>query len=268
LDEFDKLSGNDLRNLIANTIKNLSDRSVRATVIAVGVADSVSDLIEEHESILRCLRQIPMPRMNPDELKQIIDKRLPTLGMKIRPDAMAHIVSLSRGLPHYTHLFGQQAAKNSLEDKQLTVDIKHVEQALPACIAEIAQTVREQYHKATLSPRKGNIYKEVLLAAALVQVDELGYFAPADLQKPLAAMLQREEAKVSLFGQHLKSLCEPDRGGILEQIGTDRKFRYRFVEPMMQPFILVQGLRTGQITRQQVNDLAATHYQPRFSNEF
>jgi hypothetical protein len=89
-----------------------------------------------------------------------------------------------------------------------------------------------------------------------------------DLQKPLAAMLKRDEAKVSLFDQHLKSLCEPDRGSILEQIGTDRKFRYRFVEPMMQPFILVQGLRTEQITRQQVNDLAATHYQPRFSSDF
>jgi hypothetical protein len=37
---------------------------------------------------------------------------------------------------------------------------------------------------------------------------------------------------------------------------------------MMQPFILIQGLRTGQITRQQVNDLAATHDQPRFSNDF
>jgi DNA polymerase III delta prime subunit len=268
LDEFDKLSGSELRNLIANTIKNLSDRSVRATVIIVGVADSVSDLIEEHESITRCLRQIPMPRMNPEELRQIVEKRLPPLGMKIRGDAMAHIVSLSRGLPHYTHLFGQQSAKHCLEDRHLIVDIKHVEAALPACIGETAQTIREQYHKATLSPRKGNIYKEVLLAAALVQVDELGYFAPADLQKPLAAMLKREEAKVSLFGQHLKSLCEPDRGSILEQIGTDRKFRYRFVEPMMQPFILVQGLRTAQITRQQVNDLAATHYQPRFSNDF
>jgi Cdc6-like AAA superfamily ATPase len=268
LDEFDKLSGNDLRNRIANTIKNLSDRSVRATVIIVGVADSVSDLIEEHESILRCLRQIPMQRMNPDELREIIDKRLPRLGMKIRGDAMAHIISLSRGLPHYTHLFGQQSAKQCLEDRQLTVDIKHVDKAIPNCISETAQTIREQYHKATLSPRKGNIYKEVLLAAALVQVDDLGYFAPADLQKPLAAMLQRQEAKVSLFGQHLKSLCEPDRGSILEQIGTDRKFRYRFVEPMMQPFILIQGLRTGQITRQQVNDLAATHYQPRSSNEF
>ena len=70
------------------------------------------------------------------------------------------------------------------------------------------------------------------------------------------------------IGRYLKSLCEEDRGEILQQIGTDRKFRYRFVEPMMQPFILIQGLRTGQITRQQVNDLAATHDQPRFSNDF
>ena len=161
-----------------------------------------------------------------------------------------------------------EAAVAAAELRRDPYDYTYVEQALPACIAKTAQTIREQYHKATLSPSKGNIYKEVLLAAALVQVDELRYFAPADLQKPLAAMLQREETKVSLFGQHLKSLCEPDRGDIPGQIGTDRKFRYRFVGPMMQPFILVQGLRTGQITRQQVNELAATHYQPRFSNDF
>jgi Cdc6-like AAA superfamily ATPase len=268
LDEFDKLATRDVRNDVANTIKNLSDRSVRATVIVVAVADSVSDLIEEHESIVRCLRQIPMQRMNPAELREIIQKRLGPLGMKIREDALAHVVSLSRGLPHYTHLFGQQAAKRALEGRSLTIDIKHVEQAIPDCISATAQTIREQYHKATISPRKGNIYKEVLLAAALVQVDDLGYFAPADLRKSLAELLQRTETNVSLFGQHLKNLCEPDRGSILQAIGSERKFRYRFVEPMMQPFILIQGLRMAQITRQQVNELAATHYQPRFSNEF
>jgi Cdc6-like AAA superfamily ATPase len=88
-----KPDARELRNLIANTIKNLSDSSSLPTVIAVGVADSVSDLIDEHESIERCLRQIPMPRMNADELKEIIEKRLPRLAMKIRPDALAYIVA-------------------------------------------------------------------------------------------------------------------------------------------------------------------------------
>jgi Cdc6-like AAA superfamily ATPase len=268
LDEFDKLPDKIVQNLVANTIKNLSDRSSRTTVIIVGVADSVSDLIEEHESIVRCLRQIPMQRMNPGELKEIVEKRLPALGMKIRPDALAYIVSLSRGLPHYTHLFGQQAAKKTLEHKELTVDIKYVEAAMSACIQETAQTIREQYHKATISPRKGNIYKEVLLAAALAQVDDLGYFAPTDLRRSLSEFLKKPDVKVSLFGQHLKNLCQPDRDKILEQIGSERKYRYRFVEPMMQPFILMQGLRDGLITRQQVMELAVTHYAPRFSSDF
>ncbi|MDE2227621.1 MAG: orc1/cdc6 family replication initiation protein [Alphaproteobacteria bacterium] len=267
LDEFDKLRDHDARTLIANTIKNMSDRAVRATVIIVGVADSVSDLIEEHESVLRCLRQIPMQRMVPDELRQIINGRLPALGMKIHQDALAHIVALSRGLPHYTHLFGQQSAKKALEDRQLVVDVKHVEAAMPECINQTAQTVREQYHRATISQRQGNIYREVLLSAALAQVDDLGYFQPVALSKPLTALLKRE-APVSLYAQHLKNLSEDDRGKILEQIGTDRRFRYRFAEPLMQPYILMHGLRNGLITREQVNTLAATHYEPRLSTEF
>jgi hypothetical protein len=55
---------------------------------------------------------------------------------------------------------------------------------------------------------------------------------------------------------------------ILQQVGSDRKYRYRFVEPMMQPFILMQGVRNSLITRQQVSDLAAPRYEPRFSGEF
>ncbi len=206
--------------------------------------------------------------MAPNELKEIIKKRLPPLGMTIQEDALSHIVSLSRGLPHYTHLFGQQSAKMALECKQLAVEIGHVELAIPNCIAETAQTIREQYHAATISPRKGNMYKEVLLAAALAVVDDLGYFQPADLKVALAELLKKDEVPVSAFGQHLKNLCEPDRGAILEQVGSERKYRYRFVEPMMQPFVLLQGLRTNLITRQQVNDLAATHYRPRFSSGF
>jgi Cdc6-like AAA superfamily ATPase len=268
LDEFDKLHDRGLRNRVANTIKNLSDRSVRTTVIIVGVADSVSDLIEEHESIARCLRQIPMQRMSATELKEIVEKRLSSLGMTINSDALAYTVSLSRGLPHYTHLLNQQSAKKALTARDLTINLQHVESALGACMEETAQTIREQYHKATMSPRKGNIYKEVLLAAALVRVDDLGYFAPADLRKPLSEFLKRNDVLVSLFGQHLKNLCEHDRGKILEQTGTERRYRYRFSEPMMQPFILMHALRDGVITREQVNELVATHYEPRLSNYF
>ncbi|MCJ2042886.1 ATP-binding protein [Methylobacterium sp. J-059] len=259
LDEFDKLMDQKARNLVANTIKDLSDRSVKATIILVGVADSIGDLIDEHQSISRCLHQIQMQRMMPSELKEIVSSRLGPLGMLIRGDALNHVVSLSRGLPHYTHLFGQQAAKKALEAKTLVIDLEHLDAALPDCIERTDQMLRKNYHKAVSSPRRENIYTEVLLASALAPVDDLGYFAPADLRTPLSELLLRD-APVSLYGQHLKKLCENDRGNPLEITGTDRKFRYRFVEPMMQPFILMNGLKKGLITRKQIEDLAANHY--------
>lgn len=267
LDEFDQLQDADARALVANTIKNLSDRSARVTVILVGVADSVATLIESHESIARCLRQIHMQRMFPSELREIVTVRLPKIGMSIDDDALAYIVSLSRGLPHYTHLIGQQAAVKALDITTLRVALEHVDAALPYCIEKTAQTVQQRYHQATHSPRQGNIYKEVLLAAALAAVDDLGYFPPIALRKPLTALLGRD-APVSLFGQHLKILCEADRGPILQQTGAERRFRYRFVEPMMQPYVLMDGLRKGRISRQQIAELAATHYEPRLFDDF
>lgn len=138
---------------------------------------------------------------------------------------------------------------------------------MPDCIEDVDQTVREQYHVATISPRAGNIYKEVLLAAALAAVDDLGYFAPVALERALTTILGRT-AKVSLFGQHLKILCEPDHGNILEQVGTDRRFRYRFADPMMQPFILMNGIHHKLVTKEQVARLAASYYEPNLSIEF
>ncbi|MEA3044161.1 MAG: hypothetical protein QOH47_1999 [Sphingomonadales bacterium] len=267
LDEFDKLADFDARLLTANAIKNLSDRSSRATVIIVGVADSVDKLVEDHASISRCLRQIPMQRMFPSELREIVEARLQRVGMAIQPDALAHIVALSRGLPHYTHLFGQRSAKAALERRSLIVELDDIDAGMGECIEQIDQVIRKQYHQATISPRSGNLYKEVLLAAALAPVDDLGYFAPADLRIPLSALLGRD-APVSLFGQHLKSLCEEDHGHILEQVGSARKFRYRFAEPMMQPFILMNGRRNDLITREQVDQLALSHYEPRLSSDF
>jgi DNA polymerase III delta prime subunit len=266
-DEFDRLTDLEARMLMANTIKNLSGEPIRATIIIVGVADSVGDLIEDHESISRCLRQVPMHRMQPSELRQIITDRLPSLGMDIQQDALAYIAALSRGLPHYTHLFGQRAARKALEGNILIINNSHVEAAMPDCIEDVDQTVREQYHVATISPRAGNIYKEVLLAAALAPVDDLGYFAPAALQQALSTILNRP-AKVSLFGQHLKILCDPNHGNMLEQVGTDRRYRYRFADPMMQPFILMNGIRDRLVTREQVEKLAASYYEPKFSIEF
>lgn len=267
LDEFDKLEDQQAKALVANTIKSLSDYSVMATLVLVGVANSVSDLISEHQSVARALVQIRMPRMTGGELQEIVDKRLPKVGMTITKPALAQIVALSRGLPHYTHLLGQFAARRAINAKTLTIDESHVDGAEKDCLERVDQSIREQYHRATHSPRGGNIYKEVLLGCALAEPDELGFFPAKAVESPLS-IIMRKPYDVAMFGQHLKKLCESDRGEILELTGSPRRFRYRFVEPLMQPYVILRGLSDGLIDKPTLKSLMPSSVQPRLSSEF
>jgi len=64
LDEFDRVHDEDSRVLMADTIKTLSDQLVSTTMVIVGVADDVNQLISSHASIDRNLVQVLMPRMS------------------------------------------------------------------------------------------------------------------------------------------------------------------------------------------------------------
>lgn len=76
LDELDRLDDDDVLTALADTIKTLSDHAVSSTVVLVGVARSIGDLVGEHESIVRALAQIEMPRMSVDELSEIFAEGL------------------------------------------------------------------------------------------------------------------------------------------------------------------------------------------------
>jgi hypothetical protein len=67
------------------------------------VADTVTDLIAEHQSVERALVQIPMPRMSTEELAEIVNKALPRLNMTIDDVALNQICFFRGGSP-ITHI--------------------------------------------------------------------------------------------------------------------------------------------------------------------
>ena len=71
VDELDRLEDDEALSLLADTIKTLSDHSVPVTLVLVGVADSVEDLIGDHQSVVRALTQIHIPRMQPKSWKRL-----------------------------------------------------------------------------------------------------------------------------------------------------------------------------------------------------
>jgi hypothetical protein len=246
LDEFDRVTNKHVPRLMADAIKSLSDHVVPATVVLVGVADDVNDLISEHQSIQRALAQIHMPRMSQKELVRVVGIGLTALDMNINREAVSMITGLSQGLPHYTHLLSQEAARAVAMSARTKITLADVKAAVPKAINLAQQSVVDAYERATYSPKK-SLYVEVLLACALAKTNELGYFAAAGVREPLR-QITNKNYDIPAYAQHLHALASEKRGPVLQQRGELRKVRYRFVDPLLQPFVIMRGLRDGLIT--------------------
>lgn len=247
IDEFDTILDDATRGLFANTVKALSDYNVEATLVFVGVADTVDELISEHESIARNLLQILMPRMTADELADIIKRGLDAAEMSADKDATDYIVRLSQGLPHYTHLLAQLAARNAAQQGRRSIVFDDVWSAVHKAVANSQQSIKTLYHAATTSPQREHLYEKALTACALANCDDLGFFAAADVRDPLRRITGKSY-QIPAFARHLADFCEDKRGPVLEKRGVSHKVRYRFLNPLLQPYVIMRGLANNFIS--------------------
>jgi len=250
VDEFDRLSNKDVPQLMADTIKSLSDSATPATVILIGVAESVDQLISGHRSIERSLIQIPMPRMSRPEIEQVVSKGIERLGMTITKEATSEIVRLSQGLPYVTHMLSLYSSRAALEEQTLTVASASIDIGMRKSLDQWQESIITAYCEATRSPQPEHLYKEVLLSCALAEVDEKGFFTAASVRGPLRIVADRPDFDIPNFARHLKELSEQHRGQILVREGATRRLRYRFVNPLMRTYVIMRGVRDGLLTSQ------------------
>jgi Cdc6-like AAA superfamily ATPase len=255
IDEFDRVDAS-YRAIFADTIKTLSDNAVAATVVIVGVADSVDQLIAEHESIQRALVQIKMPRMSKDEIKEIVNK-MTNLGMTIEPEAVDRIAVLAQGLPHYAHLLSLHATRAALDGMSLHVNLAILDIAIRNAIEAAQQSIRSAWHQAIVSARKDNLFADVLLSCALARNDDMGTFAAQDVRAPMQVVTGKPY-EIPAFAQHLNEFSDTKRGNILKKQGENRRFRYRFTNPLMPPFVIMKGFSDKKVTTEVLKQLADT----------
>ncbi len=236
IDEFDRLTSEGDRLLFADTVKTLSDELPQATIVLVGVADDVEQLIAEHQSIERALVQIHMPRMSRDELAAIVTGGIERARLSIAREAVDTIAHVAQGLPHYAHLLGQLSARIALEDLRTSVRLRDVNEAVAEAIEKTQQTVRETYRRAT-EEDGDELYPKVVLACALAESDEFGFFAVSDVTVP--------EENVDA-AKYLDALANPTHGNLLQRRGQATP-RYRFVNPLLQPYVLMRALSEGAV---------------------
>jgi len=245
-DEFDSVKDPDTRTRFADTIKALSDNAPNVTLLLVGVAQNVTDLIGMHPSTERCLRQILLPRMSADELGLIIDNGMKSLGSSIDPFVRLDIIEFSHGFPHYTHLLSKYAVKSALTSGTLDVTRHHFDLSIDEALANVSESIRDLYQRATTSGHKGALYQHVLHACALAKEDEHGAFRATDLLKPMR-LVTGKPYPVSSYGFHLSQLCSDERGPVLEQVGRGKMHLYKFRHPLIRAYVRIRLYQAGLI---------------------
>lgn len=247
MDEFDRvpLDGNG-RQLMADTIKHFADTNVPATIVLVGVAESIGELFGEHQSILRNLAQVPVEPMDFDELAQIISSGFGRVGFDFDSGLDQKIARLSQGYPHYTHLLGLWAGRQAQEAGQSRVTAAHLEAAIPLALENATGGVQQQYENAIASPQTKHLYREVLLACAMAEKDSVGRFSAVDVREPLR-QITGQDYNTGAYQAHLAKFTEDVRGPVLRRTGERKHYRWRFVSPHLIPYIRLQGVRDGMI---------------------
>jgi len=252
-DEFDRVLDERARVLFSDTIKTLSDAAMPVTLVLVGVAEDASGLVHAHPSIERSLVGIQLPRMSESELIETSTRMFAAAGLTADDAVVERIATLAQGLPHVVHLLGLAAARAAVAAGGTHLTVAHLDEAVAVALRRATDGVRESYEQAIVRARRG-IFPEILLACALTPRDARGRFTVDGVKTTLEAIVGRE---VRGLTNQVSALTEAGRGSVLLKSGSGREASYRFVNPMLQPYILMRGLENDWATQQTPDWLAA-----------
>ncbi|QKK07533.1 MAG: ATP-binding protein [Planctomycetota bacterium] len=255
IDEFDRLP-KPHASQFTDLIKALADSAIDTTVMLVGVAETVDDLVRDHASIPRALIQIPLHPMKLKELRIILENAERKLQITFEDDASDRITFMSQGRPHYTHLVGLLSVRAACERRVSLITIADVSKGFEQAVQAVDHTISKLYDDATYSSHSDALWKPVLLACAVAaarESDPIGYFSPSAVVEPLSTVLGRQ-VQISTFNGHLGEFCE-DKRSMLGRTGQPRGYRYRFRDPLVPPYVLMRGVSEGMIRAKDLNSL-------------
>jgi hypothetical protein len=186
IDEFDRAESEALRAEVAETVKNLSDEAVPATLLLVGVAASLDDLLGRQPSLQRAILAVHLTAMGDDDVARLVSGGATAAGFQFEPAAVRGVVRLSRGMPYYAHLLSLYAARAAEREGRRIVRPAEVVAAAAEALDKQEPVVRAGWAEALTVPGA----EPALLAAAMAPRDADDRFEAAALPAAMAPVLE------------------------------------------------------------------------------
>lgn len=239
IDEFDRVRDPDIKNQIAESIKNLSDVGARITFLIVGVADDLDELLGNHPSIQRNVVGIHLTLMNETELLTLIKAGEKAADITFTEEVRARIVALAQGLPYQTQLLCQQSGQVAIEEGVKKVTPQHLMRAIDQALALAPRAIERSFERAFAGPDHDNL-KAVAFASALSPSDPWGFFCVQDVARGQRA-LSSDALGPETIQSTLENLADQKRDLAILRTRNDRSGRYyAFTDPLLRAYILLR----------------------------
>lgn len=224
IDEFDRVRD---KAGIASLMKALGPESV--VFALVGVADTIEQLIADHESVARQLADgtIHVTPMARPELAEIIARAMDALDNKysFEADAQEWITTIARGHPFYVHLVGKHALLRTISRKANVVTIGDAKEAL----ADIAFKGSAPIQEGTYKRAVGHSYIRERILKTLANRDEQEIYT-TDVYGQLAKELGVDPSAISVY---VGQLASEKYGSVIHKT---RERYYRFNDSLFKAY--------------------------------
>ena len=242
IDNVERILTQHDRIALAETVNQLSNKNSPFKLLIAGIAHVAEEITRSEESLQRCLKEIELPRMADDEIRQIVVEGAEKVKLVFESFATESIVKMSSGYPYFAHLLALKCAEEAICSGDRLINIDIMQRAIHKAVQEAEGPLRREYNNAIRSRNINslNMYRVILLAASSLREDE---FSAALLREAIIGLtgvaLSRRR-----FYSYMKRLVSDDYSAILHRCSMGV---YRFKDPRMPGFIQLKEMEGSDL---------------------
>lgn len=236
LDEYDRVESESFRINIAELIKNLSDRAAPVQLVIAGVSSNLHELIGYIPSIRRNVVGLPLPKLVPTEVREIIRLGEDACGITFDAEVIALINDLAHGSPYLVRLICYHSSLTALEHGRTNVLRADIGEGLEQMVQEAAARLPiGALQRANRLDWRG--HSELLTHVVHLAGTPSGWFSALDIAEE-ASNLPDPAAVERFIREELIPLH------LMEEEGAAAEARYRFVDEGLQSFLWITLARS------------------------
>ncbi|MGX2031355.1 MULTISPECIES: AAA family ATPase [Methylocaldum] len=244
LDEFDRISSAEERNLFADLIKQLGDKKIPLKFIFTGVGKTLEELLGAHQSAYRQLQTIELPKLPWEARWEIVLHAARTFGIDVDRDVYIRIAQVSDGYPYYVHLITEKMLWRVYDEAKEVEKVtwEHYLPAIRDAIHSISAELKRPYELAVNQP--SGDYEEVLWSTAdsdmLLRYLKDMYSSYGKIMDQYTDKLRLDNGK---YSARIRNLKNASCGSVL--ISGNRPGLYSYREKMLRGYVRMQAEANG-----------------------